>query len=47
VLRVDQGRVEEAERLLTRALGIFETTLGADHPKTRTCQDRLAELSPR
>lgn len=33
-LYTDQDRLEEAEELLIRALGILEKTLGPDHPHT-------------
>ena len=33
--------------LYGRALRIFEASLGADHPKTRTCRTQLDALSAR
>jgi nitrogen PTS system EIIA component len=42
-----QGRPGEAEPLLRRALAIFETTLGPEHPRTVTCRANLAMLLSR
>jgi hypothetical protein len=44
VLRAGQGRAEEAETLFRRALGIFEASLGAAHPKSRACRRELELL---
>ena len=47
VLRTGQGRTGEAEALYRRALRIFEASVGAEHPKTRTCRDELEKLLDR
>ena len=44
VLRATQRRAGEAEVLYRRALAIFESSLGADHPKARTCRAELDKL---
>ena len=38
------NRLAEAEPLMRRALAIFETSLGPDHPNTVTARDNLAAL---
>ncbi len=40
----DQGRYEEAEPLLKRALEIRQHVLGADRPQTKAIQASLAHL---
>src|SRR6266540_5135151 len=42
--RLDQGRYDEAEPLLKRALAIRERALGSAHPDTATSLNNLAEL---
>ena len=39
-----QGNPDEARRLFERALSIFETRLGPDHPDTKQALERLALL---
>lgn len=39
-----QGRHQDAEPLLRRALALFETTLGPGHPSTQTVRDNLEAL---
>jgi hypothetical protein len=46
-LRMNQGRYAEAEPLFRRAIEIFQTKLGLDHPSTvavRKNYGRLQEL---
>jgi hypothetical protein len=38
------NRLAEAEPLMRRALAIFETSYGPDHPSTCTVRDNLAGL---
>jgi hypothetical protein len=38
------GKVEAAESLFERALGIFEGTLAANHPHAVTCARNYADL---
>ena len=40
----DTNRLGEAEPLMRRALGIFEKSLGADHPNTAIVRQNLAAL---
>jgi tetratricopeptide (TPR) repeat protein len=44
VLLKKQGRYEEAAQLYQRALAIFRSSLGPEHPKVITCQDNLTRL---
>jgi len=39
-----QGRYGEAQALYERALAIFETVLGAQHPNTQGTRENLAAL---
>jgi tetratricopeptide (TPR) repeat protein len=41
----DQGDLQGARRLYERALGIYETRLGPDHPNTVRSRKRLAVLA--
>jgi hypothetical protein len=41
------GRSAEAEALYGRALAVFETTLGAEHPHTGICREGLAAVRGR
>ena len=43
-LYMEQGRYEEAEPLLKRAISIREEQLGATHPEMATSVNILAEL---
>jgi tetratricopeptide (TPR) repeat protein len=43
VLR-DQGKYEQAEEMYRRALRLWETVLGKEHPFTLTGMDNLAVL---
>jgi len=38
------NRLDDAEPLMRRALAIFETSLGPDHPNTQTVRSNLAIL---
>jgi len=40
----DTNRPSEAEPLLRRALGIFEASLGPEHPDTVKCRSHLESL---
>ena len=42
----DTNRLAEAEPLMRRALAIFETSLGPDHPNTVIARNNLAALRP-
>jgi tetratricopeptide (TPR) repeat protein len=44
LLYYHQGRYEEAEPLLQRALDIVEKVRGPEHPNTATSLNNLAEL---
>ena len=44
VLYREQGRHAESEKLLSRALASFESTLSEGHPNLVACRDNLAAL---
>jgi hypothetical protein len=44
LLLSETNRLAEAEPLLRRALGIFEASLGLEHPRTVNCRAHLESL---
>jgi hypothetical protein len=44
VLHKQQGRLAAAQECYAQALTIFMSTLGPEHPSTRTCRDNLERM---